>query len=247
MHATVVLIVLGTIGSVFGLVGGLATNAETLTAPVYPAAPGAAQAAAAFVPARRLSGSLPALPAPNVTGWIDERFEVVVDAMGRIAGLAPLRSTPMPADPIAPAVADWRFRPAVDRSRAVQSRVLIAAMFRPPQLYDAPTLGTPPADRAPPSDEIPFPVASPPPLYPPLAVSDAVVLVEVLIGLDGRVREARVISGAPGFHQASLDAAQGWLFRPARWNARVVEAYSYLIFGFRRPVATVWRSDAPRA
>lgn len=247
MRATVVLIVLGTIGSVFGLVGGMARDAGALTAPVYPAAPGTAQAAAAFVPARRLSGSLPALPPPNVTGWIDERLEVVVDAMGRVGGLAPFRSTPMPADPIAPAVADWRFRPAVDRSRAVQSRVLIAAMFRPPQLYDAPTPGTPPTDLATPSDEIPFPVASTPPRYPPLAVSDAVVLVEVLVGLDGRVREARVISGAAGFQQASLDAAQGWLFRPARWNARVVEAYSYLIFGFRRPIATAWRPGAPLA
>lgn len=246
MRATIVLIALGTIGSVFGLAGGVARDAA-IAALMHPAAPATAQAAAAFVPARRLSGSLPSLPPPNVTGWIDERLQVVVDAMGRVAGLAPFRSAPMPADPIAPAVADWRFRPAVDGSRAVQSRVLIAAMFRPPQLYDAPTLGTPPADRATPSDEIPFPLASPPPLYPPLGVSDAVVLVEVLVGLDGRVREARVISGAPGFQQASLDAAEDWLFRPARWNARVVEAYSYLIFGFRRPVATVWLSGAPLA
>jgi hypothetical protein len=79
-------------------------------------------------------------------------------------------------------------------------------------------------------------VASPPPRYPPLAVGDAIVLVEVLVGLDGRVREAQIISGASGFHEASLDAAQGWLFRPARWNAQVVESYAYLIFGFRAPI-----------
>jgi TonB family protein len=190
-------------------------------------------AVATFVPARRVSGSLPAPPPPNVVGWIDERFEVVVDAMGRIGQLTSLRVTPMPADPIAPVVAEWRFRPAVEGGRAVPSRVLVAAMFRPPHAYDAPTLGTPPADLAAPSDEIPFPVASTPPRYPPMAVGDAVVLVEVLVGLDGRVHEARIISGVPGFNQASLDAAQGWRFRPARRNARVVESYSYLIFAFR--------------
>jgi hypothetical protein len=150
----------------------------------------------------------------------------------------------MRADPTAPALADWQFRPAVDRSRAVESRVLVAAMFRPPLVYDAPTLGTPPADLGTPSDEIPFPIESRPPRYPPLGVSDAVVLVEVLVGLDGRVREARIISGEPGFHRTSLDAARGWLFRPARRNARAVEAYSYLIFGFRRPVAMAWCSGA---
>jgi hypothetical protein len=175
-------------------------------------------------------------------------LEVVVGATGQVQGLKPFRATPMPADAIAPALAGWLFRPAVDdRSRAVESHVLVSAMFRPPQLYDGPTLGTPPADLAKPSDQIPFPVESRRPRYPPLAVSDAVVLVEILVGLDGRVRDARIISGDPGFHQASLDAALGWLFRPARWHAAAVEAYAYLIFGFRRPVAIAWYSGAPLA
>jgi len=238
MRVSVVLIVLGVAGSMFGLVGGVASGRPSPATLTHLATRGAAQTPiGAFIPARRLSGSLPAVPPPNVLGWTEERLEVVVDATGRVQGLKPLRATSIPADATAPALADWVFRPAVDRSRAVGSRVLVAAVFRPPQLYDAPTLGTPPADLATPSDEIPFPVESRPPRYPPLAVSDAVVLVEVLVGLDGRVREARIVSGDPGFHQASLDAARDWLFRPARWHARAVEAYSYLIFGFRRPVA----------
>jgi len=226
---------------------GLAATGRPAPAALTHPDPGAAQTAVgAFVPARRLSGSVPAPPAPNVVGWTEEMLEVVVGATGRVQGLTPVRATPMPADAIAPALADWLFRPAVvDRSRAVDSRVLVAAMFRPPQLYDGPTLGTPPADLAKPSDQIPFPVESRRPRYPPLAVSDGVVLVEVLVGLDGRVRDARIVSGDPGFHQASLDAALGWLFRPARWNAAAVEAYAYLIFGFRRPVAIAWYSGAP--
>ena len=248
MRLSVALIALGMAAAMSSLVGGAATGRPRPAALSDPA-PGAAQTVGgAFVPARRLSGSLPAPPAPNVVGWTEEMLEVVVGATGRVQRLRPFRATPMPADAIAPALADWLFRPAVvDRNRAVESRVLVAAMFRPPQLYDAPTLGTPPADLAAPSDEIPFPVESRRPRYPPLAVSDAVVLVEVLVGLDGRVRETRIISGDPGFDQASLDAARGWRFRPARWNAAVVEAYSYLIFGFRRPVAIAWYPGVPLA
>jgi hypothetical protein len=238
MRVSVALIVLGMAGSMSGVVGGVARRGPTPARLTFLATPSASQTAAgAFVPARRLGGSLPALPPPNVLGWVEERLEVVVDATGRVQGLTLVRATPMRADAIAPALADWLFRPAVDRGRPVESRVLIAALFRPPQLYDAPTLGTPPADLATSSDEMPFPVESRSPRYPPPGVSDAVVLVEVFVGLDGRVREARIISGEPGFHEASLDAARGWLFRPARRNARAVEAYSYLIFGFRRPVA----------
>ena len=238
MRVSVALIVLRMAGSISGLVGGVASGGPTPATPAYLATRGAAQAGGgAFIPARRLSGSLPAVPPPTVAGWTEERLEVVVDATGRVQRVTPFRATPMPADAAAPALADWLFRPAVDRGRTAESRVLVAAMFRPPQLYDAPTLGTPPVDRALPSGEIPIPVELRPPRYPPLAVSDAVVLVEVLVGLDGHVREARIISGDPGFHEASLDAARGWLFRPARRNARDVEAYSYLIFGFRRPLA----------
>ncbi len=248
MRISVALIALAMAAAMPGLVGGVASGRPTPAALTYPV-PRAAQAAgAAFIPAHRLSGSLPAPPPPNVVGWIDEMLEVVVGATGRVQDLTPLRATPMPADVIAPALADWLFRPAVvDRSRAVESRVLVAAMFRPPQLYDAPTLGTPPADLGAPSDEIPFPIESRRPRYPPLAVSDAVVLVEILVGLDGRVREPRIISGDPGFHRASLDAAQDWRFRPARWHAAAVEAYAYLIFGFRRPVAMAWYPGTPLA
>lgn len=135
--------------------------------------------------------------------------------------------------------------PASERGRAVPSRVLVAAIIRPPQLDDSPTIGDPPVELAPPSDEIPFPIITGSPRYPPLAIGDGVVLVEVLVGADGRGREIRVIEGAPAFGQAALETARQWSFRPARWNGAAVQAYAYLVFGFRQPVVGGRRSGPP--
>jgi len=203
------------------------------------------QAAATFVPARRLGGSLPSTPPTNVVGRIEEMLEVVVDATGRVARIMPLRASPLPRNLLAPAAANWRFSPAADRGLAVSSRVLVAAIIRPPQLDDSPTLGDPPVDLARPSDEIPLPVVTVSPRYPPLALGDGVVLVEVLVDVDGGVRETRVIEGAPAFGQASLEAARQWSFRPARGTGAPVQAYAYLVFGFRQPVVAGRRSGPP--
>jgi TonB family protein len=171
-----------------------------------------------------------------VVGQIEETLQVVVDETGRVAQMTPLRASPLPTDLLMPAVGRWQFRPAVDQGVVVSSRVLVAAIFRPPQLDNSPTLGTSPVDRAAPSDEIPFPIATQTPPYPPAAIGEGVVLVELLVGADGRVQQLRLATGAGGFDQAALDAARRWSFRPARSNGRTVEAYAYLVFGFRQPV-----------
>ena len=203
-----------------------------------PAGPGASagQAGAMFVPARLIGGSVPLTPSPNVVAQIEETLQVAVDVTGRVIQMTPLRASPLPTDPLTPAVGGWRFQPALDQGRAVSSRVLVAAIFRPAQMDNSPTLGTPPVDRAAPSDEIPFPIATQTPPYPPTAIGEGVVLVEVLVGVDGRVQQRRLATGAGGFDQAALDAASRWSFRPARLNGRAVEAYAYLVFGFRQPV-----------
>ncbi len=188
-----------------------------------------------YSPARRLSGTVPPASLPNSVGWIDETIELSLDAMGRIEGMSVLEGTDGPSV-IAPSLTDWRFRPAVDRGRPVPSRVLVAAMFRPPVLYNGPTLGSPPQTLAAPSSEVPVPTATTPPGYPPLGVADAVVLVEVLVGADGRIQASSVISGSPGFDDLALAAARAWSFRAAQRNGQPVPAYAYLIFGFRRPV-----------
>ena len=221
--------------------------------PANPAgqSPGAAPDTPTFVPARLLSGALPPNLSPLVVPRIEETLEVVVDATGRVLTMTPLRASPLPADPLTPTVAGWGFQPATDRGLSVQSRVLLAAIFRPAQMYDTPTFGDPPVDLRAPSDEIPFPIVTQTPLYPPLAVGDAIVLVEVLVGIDGRAQQPRKFAGTAGFDQAALDAAARWSFRPARWNGRAVEAYAYLLFSFRSPVGPSCKTalcvEPPRA
>jgi TonB family protein len=189
-----------------------------------------------FCPTRRLSGTVPPPAPPNSIGWIEETIELAVDAAGRVAGVTPLQQT-QGSSLVAAAVTDWTFRPALDHGRPVPSRVLVAGMFRPPVLYNAPAPGEAAVTLAAPSSEVPVPTARTAPVYPPLGVADAVVLVEVLVGQDGHVRSASITSGSPGFDDVALTAARGWSFRPARRNGRPVAAFTYLVFGFRRPVA----------
>src|SRR2546426_4011857 len=104
-------------------------------------------AGTSFSSARRVSGSLPQLPPPNTIGWVGEAVEVEVDARGRVDHASLVTAASRGPSLVVPAVADWRFRPALDRGQAVASRVLIAAMFRPPAMYDdAPPI--PPVEHA---------------------------------------------------------------------------------------------------
>jgi TonB family protein len=73
-----------------------------------------------------------------------------------------------------------------------------------------------------------------------------VVLVEALVGVDGRIRQSQVVTEASGFDRAALDATARWSFRPARRNGRAVEAYAYLLFGFRQPTSAGPRKPPSR-
>jgi TonB family protein len=190
-----------------------------------------------FTPARQIRGPLPSLPPPNTIGWVDNLLEVAIDAAGTVEAVSVLQQSPLPRDIVTPAIRQWQFRPAEFDRRPVPARLLVAAMFRPPVLFNNPTAGSPPIQINQPSMEIPFPVTTVPPAYPPLAVADGVVALEVQVGVDGDVREIRVVAGAGPFAQASIDAARRWKFRPAMREGVPVAAYAYLVFGFRQPVS----------
>lgn len=70
------------------------------------------------------------------------------------------------------------------------------------------------------------PVFRPDPVYPTLArqmrVSGVVELLGV-IGIDGRMKELRVVSGHPLLARAALEAVQKWVYKPTRLNGEPVE------------------------
>ena len=85
-------------------------------------------------------------------------------------------------------------------------------------------------------EEPPFPVAGVIPPYPPTALGEGLVLVEVTVGSDGKVTDARGVQAPAPFGPAALDAARKWRFRPACRQDRPAAATAYLVFGFRPPV-----------
>lgn len=193
---------------------------------------GAWLGAAEFTPARLAGGSLPPAP-PTAVGWGWVAFAVEVDTGGRPHRIERLAGTPPFADLVEQALARWSFEPARDGDDAVDGHVLVVAAYRPPVLVNDAT-ATPPSFAAPPGT--PAPVALTPPVYPPQAVGDGVVIVELLVGAGGAVEDRRIVQSGGGFDQAALDAAKAWRFRPARRAGSPVPSYVYLAFGFRQPV-----------
>jgi TonB family protein len=202
-------------------------------------------AQAGFVSARHLSGDLPVSPALVVSGG-EVFLEVLVAVDGRVDSIRTLRTTPPFTDAVIKAVRAWQFKPAMEAAepapgqtapliRPIAEPVFVAAMFAPPVLM-GPTLGQPPRDVLAASDETPVPIVAKPAGYPPRALGDGSVLVEVTINEAGVLADAQIKVSSPAFDAAAMTAARSWSFRPARRHGNAVTTYAYLLFAFRQPV-----------
>ena len=203
------------------------------------------QSPGGFVPPKYLDGALPQNQILAVGGG-EVFLEATIDPRGNVGAISSLRMTPPFTDPVRTVVQAWHFVPAEEQAESlpgeppaprkpVSSKVLIAAIFRAPTL-NTPTFGEAPHNGASPSNEIPFPIATAPPLFPPRVLFDGVVLVEVLVGSDGRVAESKVVRSASAFDAPALDAVKQWRFRPARVHGIPTAAFAYIAFGFRQPI-----------
>jgi len=179
-----------------------------------------------------VSGELPAAPPLAVSGG-EVFLEVAVAASGGVASVRTLRTTPGFTEPTIDAVRGWRFAPATGAQ--VAEPVLVAAMFSPPAL-NGPTLGQPAADMLAASDEIPYPTYVAPAAYPPRAMGDGAVLVDVTVDADGTVTDTKIKSSSPAFDIAAMAAANAWSFRPAMRNGQPATAHASILFVFRQPV-----------
>ena len=75
-----------------------------------------------------------------------------------------------------------------------------------------------------------------PPSYPEVARRSGIqgtILVRVLIGTDGKVRQAEVIHGKKIFHNAALSAVQQYEFSPAKQNDKAMPVWMALPIRFR--------------
>ena len=76
------------------------------------------------------------------------------------------------------------------------------------------------------------------PEYPPLAKQARVqgsVIIEVVIGADGGVKELKVINGHPLLQKAAIDAVSTWLYRPFVINGQATEAITTVTVTFSLP------------
>jgi TonB family protein len=205
------------------------------------AAVAAAQPAPTFTPPRIISAALPDLPAPNVAGGGEVLVEATVDRSGTVTRVILLRSTSPYTDFVLDAVASWRFQPARasngrDADAPVEAPILIAAVYRPPTLFNGPTIGESPKDLAVPSGEAAFPSTVVTPAYPPNARFPAVLLFEVLLDESGLIKSTLPVASDAAFEGAALDALMQWKFKPGLVRGRPSPATAYVVFGFPPPV-----------
>ena len=73
------------------------------------------------------------------------------------------------------------------------------------------------------------------PVYPTEAKEariQGVVILETLIGKDGRVMSVRVVSGHPLLQQSAVDAVSQWLYKPTLLNGQPVEVITTTTVNF---------------
>jgi TonB family protein len=171
---------------------------------------------------------------PYASGGAEVLLKVSLSPVGRVRDTEAIRDVPPFTEAVDAAVRQWEFGPAEPGEGPPQRQVLVAAVFRPPALYDL----TPPGPLVPleavPAT-IPVPVRWERPLYPPRALGDGIVIVEARVKSDGGVEEVTVLLSSPAFDGPARDAARRWWFRPAVWEGKAIPSVAYLIFAFRQP------------
>jgi TonB family protein len=197
-------------------------------------------------PAKLRDATLPLIPVLAVSAG-EVLVEVTVTEAGVVGDLTTLRTTPPFTQSILNAVRSWRFQPAEETimtvagdprsivTRPVQSKVMVAGVFRAPTL-NVPTLGEPPKSVKAATEDVAAPLNTVMPQYPPRSLFDGAVLVQVTVDVQGRVVNATIMRSAAGFDESALSAARQWTFRPARIHGRAEQTFAYIVFAYRQPV-----------
>lgn len=80
------------------------------------------------------------------------------------------------------------------------------------------------------------PISQPQPAYPRIALMarvSGVVELEAIIGVDGRIRDVRVLSGSPLLAPAAMEAVRRWVYEPTTLNGDPVEVIAPVTVTFR--------------
>jgi outer membrane biosynthesis protein TonB len=139
------------------------------------------------------------------------------------------------------AVKSWRFDAATETVKGAlqpaEGHVLVTAVFRAPQVYAAPALGAPAAAAGPLSPSLPEPgTLAMPAAYPPRAVRDGTVLIEIELTAAAMPVGHKVLSPASPFDSAALETVKQWRFGFPSKPSGADRLYAYAVVGFREPI-----------
>ena len=79
-------------------------------------------------------------------------------------------------------------------------------------------------------------IAKVPPVYPPRAIQAGIsgtVRIQIVIGTDGRVQHAEIVTGNPALVQSALDSINKWRYYPAVLNSSPVEIFTTVDLEYR--------------
>jgi periplasmic protein TonB len=142
--------------------------------------------------------------------------------------------------------------PTIEPDRPTTASILETHGVVPGGLPDGTITGSnvviapPPVPPPPPSQKRPVPVGGVikepakvrhvAPVYPVMAQQarvEGMVIVEAIIGVDGRVKEARVLRSKPLLDDAALEAVRQWVFTPTTLNGVAVPVIMTVTVNFR--------------
>ncbi|MBI5709014.1 MAG: TonB family protein [Candidatus Eisenbacteria bacterium] len=169
-------------------------------------------------------------------------LRVLVDEAGRIARAATFSGGSLDPE-IERALRQWEFQPCRIAGRPVPVRAMIAvgsdeptpppSPRRPPPSV-APPPRPPLEDRLPAfgeyvyAQELPEAITMVAPVYPQLAREAGVegtVMVQALVGTDGRVKDMRVVKSIPMLDAPARDCVRQWVFKPALINGEPIAVW----------------------
>jgi TonB family protein len=179
-------------------------------------------------------------PIPRAFGGGEVVVELTVDSAGGVADIARVRTTPPYLDYVVDAVGKWRFAPATaltdGRVTAVAAPVLVVAVFRPPLVYAGPAPGARSQLLGAVSRRSPGVASVTLPAYPPTAIGDGIVIVEIEMTRQAEPRDYRIVGAASGFDNAALAAVRTWRFAPPQDSKVPEPIFAYAVLGFREPL-----------
>ncbi len=181
-------------------------------------------------PALFREGELPELPILAPGGGLVV-LELDVTETGYVSSIIDLESPAGFVELVRDQVEFWLFEVAMEEGEPVPSKVMVATLFRAPVLHGGQPPQNVPSKKA--SPNVPYPLVTVTPNFPPTALWDGAVLVEVEVDAEGNVVAADTLLATPPFEEVSLRAASQWSFRPAASGEATV---AYIIFVLRQPV-----------